>query len=105
MIMRTFYIKPAMAHFLSLESNVKYSEETIRNKLISMVLTSKQIKKNFPDFKGCSCTSTSCKMNSDAFYTYIINSMVFSDGKPECSYYFSSNETPIIINSDSFTFV
>ena len=103
MIMRSIYIKPAMAHFLSLESNVKHTEETIKNKLANMVLTSKQIKKHFPDFKGCKCTSTSCKMNSYNLYTYIINNHIIDDGKPECSYYFSSNEMPITI--DSFTFV
>ena len=101
--MRTFYLKTTMAHFLSMESTVKHSEEAIKNKLENININTKQIKSLFPDFRGCKCTSTSCKMNSYNFYSYIINNHIIDDGKPECSYYFASNETPIMI--DSFTFV
>ena len=103
--MQKYHIKSAMANFLSLDSNDKYTIESIKYKIYSMNTITKHIKKSFPDFKGCSCTSTQCKMNVDAFFNYIINNHIIDNGIPDCSFYFSSNETPCIINSDSFTFV
>lgn len=97
--MQKYYVKPSIAKLLSLSTTVKYTLEQIKNKYTERHLTINEIKLFCPNFKGCKCVSTHCKINVERFFEYIINNEIFDDGIPECSFYFEFNETPTKIDS------
>ena len=102
---KLYYLKTTLTNFLNLNPKIKYTLDQLALEINNTILSSKQIKKYFPDFKTCNCTSTNCKVNMNDFYEYAKMNLIIDDGLPECSFYFSSYEKPHTIDIDSFTFI
>jgi hypothetical protein len=103
--MQSYYIKPSLVKLLSLNPTLKYTLAQIKTKISEITLTSNLLKNVYPNFNGCKCVSTHCKVNAEKLYEYIVNYEIIDDGIPDCSFYFTFNETPQKIDSSSFTVI